>query len=150
MKNDFYIKKRLDEGTLMVNTKLGTVYSSTANDPLRPLGAKTKKGYLRTTFHNKGKLVSVMIHRIIWIKAHGIPADKMEVNHKDGNKLNNSIDNLELVTMPENMKHAAKMGLSKGGWKDGKRNKKGQYLPKKHSGRLLDGVEWNGMPEVVK
>lgn len=34
-----------------------------------------------------------------------------EVNHKDGNKLNNKLENLEIVSRSENIKHAYRMGL---------------------------------------
>lgn len=39
--------------------------------------------------------------------------DELEVNHKDGNKLNNNLDNLEWCTTSENQKHAFKTGLQK-------------------------------------
>lgn len=43
-----------------------------------------------------------------------IPNDKdMEVNHIDGNKKNNCLENLEWVTSSENQKHAYKLGFQK-------------------------------------
>jgi len=45
-------------------------------------------------------------------KLHRLVANKEFVNHKDGNKLNNSLDNLEWATCPENNIHAIENGLS--------------------------------------
>ena len=39
------------------------------------------------------------------------PDNKPQINHKDGNKLNNSLDNIEWVTAKENMEHASKNNL---------------------------------------
>lgn len=51
------------------------------------------------------------IHRLVANVFIPNPKHLPEVNHKDGNKMNNSVTNLEWVTRSENQKHAAKNGL---------------------------------------
>lgn len=45
------------------------------------------------------------IHRLVVKYFIGTFKSNLETNHKDGNKINNYIDNLELVTRSENLKH---------------------------------------------
>lgn len=55
----------------------------------------------------------VPIHRIVSIVFIGPnPPDKTQVNHKDGDKLNNSVENLEYCTCAENIQHAYDTGLN--------------------------------------
>jgi hypothetical protein len=64
------------------------------------------KGYLRITLGIQGKTWSVQAHRLIWAHANGAIPDQIQINHKDLNKRNNRIDNLELVTQAENIRHS--------------------------------------------
>lgn len=66
-------------------------------------------GYARVRI--KGKRYK--IHRLVAETFIPNPEDKREVNHKDGDKLNNRADNLEWATRSENQKHAYKIGLQK-------------------------------------
>lgn len=74
--------------------------------------SESDDGYLKTMLQNdKGGYNSWAIHK--WIASAYLgekPAGK-EINHKDGNKLNNRPDNLEFCSRSENMTHAYKNNL---------------------------------------
>lgn len=57
----------------------------------------------------KGK--RLLVHRILAKTFIPNPNEYPMVNHIDGNKLNNSLDNLEWCTLDQNMKHAQRTGL---------------------------------------
>lgn len=71
------------------------------------------KGYLRLTMQVDGKLHSVQAHRVIWTYRVGPIADGYQINHRDKNKTNNRIENLEVVTNQQNMDHAWSLGKNK-------------------------------------
>lgn len=54
------------------------------------------------------------VHRAMMEAFFGVIPENLVVNHKDGNKLNNILSNLEVVTVSYNTQHAYDMGLSKG------------------------------------
>jgi len=68
---------------------------------------KQSGGYLRGRIDRK----DVYIHRLVALAFLENPQNKSEVNHKDGNKENNNVDNLEWCTSAENKKHAYLTGL---------------------------------------
>ncbi len=71
-------------------------------------------GYLRVCLKKSGKQHTELVHRLValnYITNHeGLP----QVNHKDGNKLNNHYSKLEWCTPLKNMQHASKIGLLSG------------------------------------
>lgn len=54
----------------------------------------------------EGKRRTFLIHRLVWETYVGEIPKGMWINHKDGNKLNNCVDNLEVVTPSQNLLHA--------------------------------------------
>lgn len=64
---------------------------------------------LTDEFH---KTTKYLLHRLVALTFIPNPANKPEVNHKDGNKANNHIDNLEWVTRYENQYHAVVNGMT--------------------------------------
>lgn len=72
----------------------------------------TKQGYLRVGLWKNGKVKTVSIHRLV---AEAFISKNFTVNHKDGNKSNNTVDNLEWMTQKENNIHAYETGLKSQG-----------------------------------
>jgi hypothetical protein len=63
----------------------------------------------------KGKMR--LAHHIIWENANGPIPDKYEIHHKDHDKKNNDLENLQLVTASEHQKiHSPHFGLLNGVW----------------------------------
>lgn len=65
-------------------------------------------GYLRVHLRDRagGRNKNVLIHTLVLEVFCGPRPDENQCNHKDGNKANNHIDNLEWVTMSQNMRHS--------------------------------------------
>lgn len=72
-----------------------------------------KDGYLRVVLCNNGNKTYENIHSLVAQQFIGDIASPYVINHIDGNKINNAIDNLEIVTVKENTEHAHKNGLIK-------------------------------------
>ena len=90
-------------------TKEGQVINKTNGHILKP--QPNAKGYLRVSICKK----LVFVHRLVAEKYIPNPDNLPQVNHKDGNKLNNNVDNLEWVDNQVNRTHAVLTGLHKSG-----------------------------------
>lgn len=66
-----------------------------------------ENGYIRVYIYNK----TFALHRLIALTFLENPCNKETVNHKDGNKLNNKVDNLEFATNQEQQIHKHSIGL---------------------------------------
>jgi hypothetical protein len=73
---------------------------------LKKLSTRTGLGYEWTRLRQGGKQRSVFVHRLVAEAYVPNPDNKPQVNHKNGNKLDNRAENLEWVTASENKRHA--------------------------------------------
>lgn len=91
----------------------GNVFNKKTGKQLKP--QKNMKGYLMIMLRHENKSMVKIISRLVYENYFGEIPYKMEINHIDGNKINNHISNLELVTHHENVMKAVKTGLIKSG-----------------------------------
>ena len=70
---------------------------------------RSEKGYLKIELRKNGKGYKKRIHRLVASAFIENPQNLPQVNHKDGNKENNSVTNLEWVTDEQNKEHARKL-----------------------------------------
>lgn len=74
-----------------------------------------KPGYFSLVLYKDNFPQSARIHVLVAQAFIPNPENKAYVNHKDGNKLNNRLENLEWLTPSENLRHALDTGLKKRG-----------------------------------
>lgn len=99
---------------LFAVTEDGRLWSKRTSRFLTP--QKNSKGYICIASRiggRQGKAVLFRLHRLVAEAYISNPENKTQVNHKDGNKLNNHVSNLEWVTGKENVQHAYATGLAK-------------------------------------
>lgn len=90
-----------------VNVNIDTGVLTTARGTNGTVCSST--GYI--VFKLSGK--KVQLHQVIAVMVYGSDCIGMTVNHKDGNKFNNSASNLELLTRADNARHEHISGLAK-------------------------------------
>lgn len=78
-----------------------------------------KIGYLVVGPVVNGKNKKFYVHELVALAFIGPRPEGLSINHKDGDKTNNVVANLEYVTHAENMAHAAKAGLMARGERHG-------------------------------
>lgn len=133
---DLDILRLLTWGRLRVDIENGLVYASRGGRINKPIGTTNYKGYLTACLRFMGRKINIRIHRVILLAKYGYIPANLQTNHINGNKKDNRIANLELITQQQNMAHAFASGLIKGGGLhnryDAQRDSNGRYLSKQH------------------
>ena len=98
------------------------LYKVSSLGRIKSLSRKTTNGgilkqnksrfYLSVCLSKEGYLRTFSVHRLVAKHFIPNPKDKPYVNHKDGNKFNNKVENLEWTTPSENKIHAVKNGFT--------------------------------------
>ena len=83
----------------------GEVFSKNVNRLLRQSTTKPENGYKLAWLTKNNKTKGFLVHRLVYETFIEAVPPGMQINHKDENKYNNRLDNLEIVTPSENLKY---------------------------------------------
>jgi len=106
-----------------VNRFMKTQIRTITKDRIKPYKTELVK------LCKNGKYKGFTIHRLLALTYINNPNNYNQLNHKDGNSLNNTVDNLEWCTAKQNMQHAKENGLMT------------QYTEKQIKTRKLNGAK---------
>lgn len=87
--------------TLVVLPETGEIFRTFKNGTVKPAGWLSRDGYKYLDVCGKVRA----FHRAMWEHVNGPIPDSLEIDHIDGDRLNNKIVNLRLVTRSQNMQN---------------------------------------------
>jgi len=147
------IFKQIKDFSKYYINKFGEIYSigDIRHKATIKFAAPNKDGYLYVKLYKNKKEYIKYIHRLVAETFIPNIETKHQINHIDGNKLNNKVSNLEWCTQSENVKHAYKLGLVKS-------NMKNKFGKKHHSSKkviqyTIEGKfikNWDSMSDVKR
>jgi hypothetical protein len=166
-----YFMKQIPNYTNYTITEDGKTIINTTTGRLIKQGIQQAKGkptgYLYATLFRTIELYRrIAVHRLVAITYIDNPEGKPWVNHKDGNKENNHVSNLEWTTIAENIQHAHATGLIKpkygaDHWRFGKKlsqetkklqskAKIGENHPKFKGWYIINGSKFSSLNEAER
>lgn len=116
MTNDEYIAFNLAAGHIVVDCNTGDVFATRGPggitlDTPRKLKGSIINGYITYSIRNGEIKKPCRANRVVWISANGIIPDGMVVDHVNNDKLDNRLENLQLLSPEDNSHKAKKDGL---------------------------------------
>ena len=100
--------KKIENYPNYLISNYGNIYSTKSNKILKP--KIDKQGYLHIGLYSNNKRKFFLVHRLV--ADHFLPTKDLEVNHKNGDKSNNSVKNLEWCTPKQNIANKLKRKYS--------------------------------------
>ena len=103
-------QQRITEGAWAVDPDQGIIYNTQG----KPYSRKNTGGYIQIKVYVPGewpKARTVLAHRVIYERVHGMLSDDMTINHINGDHTDNRIANLEAMSQRDNVAHAVATGL---------------------------------------
>lgn len=95
---------------LYAASRVGNIRSIRSGKLLKPY--INHNGYYKVHLCGNGIDATLFVHRLVAGSFLGECPHEYQVNHVDGNKLNNAVQNLEYVTRTQNIRHAIRLGLT--------------------------------------
>ena len=92
----------------------GEVFSMKRGGLLKINGGTGARGYRHVLLYHGGQRFVCAIHKLVAVTFIG-DSKGLQVNHKNGDKLDNRLENLEYATPKQNTRHAMECGLRPGG-----------------------------------
>jgi len=110
------------------------------------------RGYMSITLHIRGWSKTYKFHRLVAATFHPNEFNRNQVNHKNGNKKDNSEKNLEWVSREENVRHAIETGLIKSSGQKLNPTMVVEIMNKKNSGSKRNDLakEYGVSPNTIK
>lgn len=143
------IKPLKDFPNYYVDTS-GRIYSKKRYQLHQLQGIITRNGYVRVCLRKDGNNYTALVHRLVALTFIPNPENKPEVNHKNGIKTDNRVENLEWVTNSENKYHSYRVLGNKAPWKNkfGKEHNTAKIILQIKDGKVV--AEFYGTGEIYR
>lgn len=120
-KNEEYWVKLYNDGKILIDFDTGLVYAKW-DSVTHVIGGKKFEYSCSTRGPSKNETYHILLHRLIWIIARGDIPKGFYVCHRNDNKRDNRLDNLELRTLSQSAIHSHRVLGKKSGVTRGEKN----------------------------